>query len=107
GAGFDGDGAVGYEQLTDGQSEVGRLQRSANVRDGHAGAGHAGRIDLDNYRASGPTDGVDFAGTGDPFEVHLDAVGNPLQVEGADRGVLAEQRERHDGHVIDALGFDQ
>ena len=34
-------------------------------------------------------------------------MGNALEVEGADRGVPAEQRERHDGHVIDALGLDQ
>jgi hypothetical protein len=69
--------------------------------------GHAGRIDLDDHGASWAADGIDFAGAGDSLEVYLNAVGDTLQVERADRGVLAEQRDRHDGHVIDALGLDQ
>ena len=95
------------EQFAHRQAEVGRLQRRAKVGDGHAGAGHSRRIDLDDHGASGSADRIDLARTGDPLEIGLDAVGNPLQVEGADRGVLAEQRERHDGHVVDALGLDQ
>ena len=106
-AGFDGDRAIGREQVAHRQAEVGRLQRSAQVGDGHAGAGHAGRIDLDDHSAAGSANRIHLARAGDPFEIGLDAVGNPLQVKGADRGVLAEQRERDDGHVIDALGLDQ
>jgi hypothetical protein len=33
-------------------------------------------------------------------------VGHPLQVERAGAGVGAEERERDDGHVVDALGLD-
>ena len=107
GAGFDGDRAIGHEQFAHRQTEVGRLQCSPKVGDGHTGAGHAGRIDLDDHSAAGSANRIHLAGTSDPFEIGLDAVGNPLQVKGADRGVLAEKRERNDGHVIDALGLDQ
>ena len=41
------------------------------------------------------------------FRSALDAVRDAFQVVGADRGVLAEKRERNDRHVVDALGLDQ
>jgi hypothetical protein len=83
------------------------LKRSAKIGNGHTRAGHAGRIDLDDHSAAGSANRIHLAGTSDAFEIGLDAVSNPLQVKGANRGVLAEKRERNDRHVINALGLDQ
>ena len=104
---FDGDRAVGDEQFAYRQAKVGRLQCGPKVGHGHAAAGHSRRIDLDDHGASGSAYRSDLARSGDALEIALDAVGNALEVEGADRGVFAEQRERHDRHVVDALGLDQ
>jgi hypothetical protein len=69
-------------------------------------AGHARRVDLDAHGTARATHGDHLARAGNPFQLGLDAVRHALQVIGASLGVAAEECERDDGHVVDALGFD-
>ena len=106
GAGFQCHSLVASHHLTHGQAQVRRLQGAAQVAHGHAVACHARRVQAHQHGAAGAANGADLAGAAHALEFNLDAVRHALQVVGVAGAVLLVQRERDDGHVVNALGFD-
>ena len=103
---FDRHRTVARQQFADRQPQVRRLQRGAQVGHGDTAAGHQRRVDLRTHRAPRPADRRHFARARHALQVGLDAVRHALEREGADIRVAAEQRQRDDRHVVDALGLD-
>ena len=103
---LDGDALVSGNQLTHRHARVGRLQRHAQRLHGDAGSRHAARIHLNPHRTAGAAQCLHFTGAGDALYVRFDTVRHPLQVVGAGRRIFAVERQRDDGHVINALGLD-
>ena len=71
----------------------------------HTALSHATGVQFDLNRAPGATQGLHFAHTADRLDFSFNRMRYGLKVDGRLR-VLAPQRDRHDGHIVDALGFD-
>ena len=106
GAGFDGHALVAGQQFAHRHAHIRRLQRLAHLLHRHARARHAPRVQFDQHGAAGAAQGLHFARAGNALDVGLDAVRHALQVIGAGRCILAVERQRDNGHVVDAFGLD-
>ena len=107
GAGLEADALVAGQQLADRQPHIGRLQALAQVLHRHARARHAARIDLHPHRAARAAQRGHVLGARHALEVGLDAVRDALELISAGIQITAEQRQRDDRHIVDALGLDQ
>ena len=106
-AGFERQGPVALQQIAQGRALVGALQGAAQVVHGDAQGGQPGRVQLHLHGMARAAQGAHLARAGHALELQLQAVGHALEVVGTDGGVGAVQGQADDGHIIDALGFDQ
>ena len=104
---FDGHALVATQQVAHWQPQVGRLQSHAQIMHGDARAVHALRVNLDQHRTARPTDGDHIAGARHALDVGFNAVRHAFQIKSAHIRIFPMQGERHDGHVVDALGLDE
>ena len=105
--GFDGHALVATQQLAYWQPQVGRLQSHAQIVHRDARAVHALRVNLHQHRTARPANGDHIAGAGHALDVGFDAVRHALQIKGTHIGIFTVQGERHDRHIVNALGLDE
>ena len=104
--GFDGNTLVASDQLTHWQTQIGRLQRVAQVGHRAAATSHAHRVNAHHHGTAGAANGLHLARAGHALELGFDAVCHAFEFERVRVRALAEQRQTDDGYVVDALGLD-
>ena len=85
---------------------IGGLQRTAQVAERQPVAGQLGRIESHLHYPVRRPDGVQIAGARHALQLGFQGVGHPRQIVGAPLRILGPQRQTDDGHVVNALRFD-